>query len=165
MKDNKCYIVIHIKRGNSLKSDEINFLSQLFRLKTSDQFNINRLLIDLSFQTFIKRSFGTKPHELLIFYETPIKVKSLENGFVRIINSIDNKTAYDKLKKDEKFFIIGNSAIARLDSKTAKKINKLIICSQFVTARPTKDNKLISAKQRKLCNHYINFDEDKTHEQ
>ena len=119
--------VIHLRKCDLLSDEEINILSLIFRLKSIDKFNVNRLLIDLSFVTKIKRSFGTKPHELLIFYITePLKLIPINNDFIHIINSQDNKEEYEKLSQDSKYFSIGNSRIAKLEPYEVTRINKII---------------------------------------
>ena len=146
--------VICILKCDGLAEFQKNFLSQMFGLKTNDEININKLLINLSFETRIRRPFGEKPHSLLIYYKSDIKLKPLNTDFIKIINSIDDAEEYEKLNKDTRFFTIGNSVIAKLDTKTSKKINQLIAPSQS-------DAATISQKSNKSpknpCYHYKSY--------
>jgi hypothetical protein len=146
--------VIHIILSERLTDNQQNFLAKLFQLKTSDHhFNINRLLIDLSFESKVLRSFGNKPHQLLIFYKSPIKISSLKTDFIQILDSIDDKTEYKKLSNDDSFFIFGNSRISKLETKQAKKINQLIASyNSQLTASPNQQH-----SNNSPCRHYHNY--------
>jgi hypothetical protein len=146
MKSKDFLSVIHLHKCDKLNPQEKEFLSGLFQLKTTDELNINSILIDQSFVTRIKRSFGNKPHKLLIFYESPIKLNYVNNDFIQIRDSIDNKTEFDRLNKDEKYLLIGNSKIGKLEAKQTKKINQLI------DSRPLKYN-----KSKHLSQHHKDF--------
>lgn len=145
--------VFHVIKSEGLDYNQKNFLAQLFQLKTSDHFNINKLLIDLSFQSKVKRSFGNKPHQLLIYYESPIKLNSLKTDFIQILDSVEDKTEYERLSNDDRFFLIGNSRISKLEPKQAKKINQLIASynSQFA-ASPNQQH-----FNNSPCRHYRNY--------
>jgi hypothetical protein len=142
--------VFHIIKSERLGEHQKIFLQKLFHLKTNDDVNINKLLIDISFHTKIRRSFGSKPHKLLIYYESPVKLTRLKTDFLEIINSIDNKKYYDTLQKDESYFTIGNSRIARLDFNEAIRINNLLESLQLTAAPKTTKSK----KASHHCNHY-----------
>lgn len=146
MKSKDFLSVIHLHKCDKLNPQEKEFLSGLFQLKTTDELNINSILIDHSFVTRIKRSFGNKSHKLLIFYESPIKLNYVNNDFIQLRDSIDNKTEFDRLNKEEKYFLIGNSRIGKLEAKQAKKINQLI---------DSKLQKYNNLKQ--YCSHYKDF--------
>jgi len=79
MENTKYNIVFHILKCDELTNSEESFLTQLFNLKVNqyEKFNINKFLIDISFTSKVCRTFGNKPHKLLIFYKTS-KNKSIK---------------------------------------------------------------------------------------
>lgn len=150
-------IVIHVNKSEGLTDHQQTFLAKLFQLKTSDHFNINKILIDLSFESKVKRSFGNKPHQLLIFYQSPIKINSLKTDFIQILDSQDDKTEYEELSNDDRFFIIGNSRISKLEIKQAKKINQLIKSYNSQISAPLNTQNSNTSP----CRHYKNFNDSK----
>jgi hypothetical protein len=149
-------IVFHIKTSQRLSPDEIKFLSLLLlNSKFTDNFNLNRSLIDLSFITRVKKRFsGDKTNsEMLVFYTSPIPITRIQSDLIEILDSAQDKTEYDKLNQDEQFIIIGNLKAKRLLSGESKYINKIIASSPFVSNNQLKSNKSSS----KPCNHYKTF--------
>jgi hypothetical protein len=148
----KTITVIHIVKSEGLVDHQRYFLKQLFRLKTDDEFNINKALIEISLFSKVKRSFGNKPHKLLIFYDSPIKLTRIKTDFLQVLNSVDDRHDFDKLTHDPSYFIIGNSRIARLDINEATRINSLLASLQFVSQKPSK-----KPKSPFPCSHYKSY--------
>lgn len=66
--------------------------------------------------TKIKRTFGTSPTELLIYYKSylPIINQIFYNHLIEIVNCKADKHRYEQLTRDKRFNIIGTNTIAEL---------------------------------------------------
>ena len=146
--------VFHILKSDTFTNEENNFLKQLFNLKTEEDININKLIIDLSFGTRIRKKFGIKPHETLIFYHSSLRIKPLCTNFLEIVNSIDNTDRFNELLTDNHFDTIGKSEIAKLSTYETSRINKLI-------SNTFQELKEKSNSSGYPCSHYKNFNNDR----
>lgn len=147
-------IVIHIHCSQTLKPEEINFLSLLLlNSKFTDLFSLNRSLIDLSFITKVKKRFsGDKSKsDMLVFYNSPIEITRIKSHLIDILDSVKDKAEYDRLIQDDQLIVIGNLRPARLTNGQSHYINKLI-ASKFAASITQKSN-----KSPKPCNHYKTY--------
>jgi hypothetical protein len=155
-------IVFHIKTSQRLEPPEISFLSLLLlNSKFSDNFNLNRSLIDLSFTTKVKKRFsGNKSNsEMLVFYQSPNEITRVKSDLIDILDSVKDKGQYGRLVQNEDFIVIGNLRPAKLTHGQAHYINKLISSSKYAVniISPQKSNK----SEPQPCNHYKNFTSEK----
>ena len=144
-----------IRKTVNHTEQERNFLSRLlFNSIYTDNFNLNRAMIDLSFITKLKRSFSTDKakSQLLIYYISPIKLPRIFTDLIQILESNEDKHDYDHLTKSEKYIEIGSSRIGKLTHSQAHYINKLIASTDFAAS-----NILQTSNKPKLCNPYKNF--------
>ena len=146
-------IVFHIKCCQRLEPQQINFLSLLLlNSKFSDNFNLNRSLIDLSSTTRVKKRFsGNKSNsEMLVFYTSPIEIIKVKSDLIDILDSIKDKDQYDQLSSNDDFIVIGNLKPAKLTHGQSHYINKLIASTDFVGVN-------LQPSNLKPCNHYKEF--------
>ena len=141
-----------IKKCANHSDKEREFLSRmLFNSIYKDDFNLNRAMIDLSFNTKIKRSFDSNKSKslLLIYYASPIKIPRIYTDLIQILESNEDKYDYDHLTKSDKYLIIGNSRIGKLSHAQANYIRRLI----ETTSEISQDSK----SQPQPCNNYKTF--------
>jgi len=143
-----------IKKCVNHTPQEREFLSRLlFNSIYPYECNLNRAIIDLSFNTKIKKSFTDKSKsQLLIYYASPIKITRIFTDLVQILEINDDKYEYGFLTKSEKYLIIGNSRIGKLTHSQAHYINRLISTTDFAAS-----NILPKPSKAPICNHYKEF--------
>jgi hypothetical protein len=149
-----------IKKSVKYTDQEREFLSRmLFNSVYKDNFNLNRAMIEILFNTKLKRSFDPdkSKSQLLIYYASPIKINRINTDLIQILDSKVDKHDYDLLTQSDKFLIIGNSRIGKLTTSQANYINRLIASS------PLTASKISQTSKPKLCNHYKDFNSEKNH--
>ena len=148
--------LFYVKKCFNHSNQEREFLSKLlFNSVYTDECNLNRAMIDLSFNTKIKRSFNTtdkSKSQILIYYSSPIKITRIFTDLIQILEVNDDKYEYGFLTKSEKYMIIGNSRIGKLTHSQAHYINRLISTTDF-----TVSNVLPKPSKAPICNHYKEF--------
>ena len=146
--------LFYVKKCFNHSDEERNFLSRLlFNSIYTDECYLNRAMIDLSFNTKIKRSFNTtdkSKSQILIYYASPIKITRIFTDLIQILESKEDDYEYNFMTKSEKYMIIGNSRIGKLTHSQAHYINKLIASTEFARSNILpKSNKLLSATTTK----------------
>ena len=86
------------------------------------------------------------------FLSQLFQLKRFKAEFIEILDSNEDKAEYNKLNNDERFFLIGNERVAKLEPKQAKKINQLIASSQFAASNTNSPQ-----SNNAQCSHYHQY--------